>query len=127
MNPDLFLAILAMDSYNRGYDRGIKGISDTAPIGNATFFSMSDTRLGFAARNAGFFGIAYDWDGKRVISYRGTDGANDVWHGWTLGAGYTGADQAGLAMDFYQAASPSQGSIYGPADPNVILTGHSLG
>jgi hypothetical protein len=26
INRDLFLAILSMDSYNRGYDEGIKGL-----------------------------------------------------------------------------------------------------
>ncbi len=26
MNPDLFLAILAMDAYNRGYGAGIKNL-----------------------------------------------------------------------------------------------------
>lgn len=30
MNRDLFLAILAMDSYNRGYDAAITGLDESA-------------------------------------------------------------------------------------------------
>ena len=32
MNRDLFLAILSMDSYNRGYGQGITGLSNTGLI-----------------------------------------------------------------------------------------------
>ena len=35
ISDDLFLSILAMDSYNRGYDPGIAGLTGTS-IGNAT-------------------------------------------------------------------------------------------
>ena len=28
ISPDLFMAILAMDSYNRGYNFGISGLGD---------------------------------------------------------------------------------------------------
>ena len=38
ISKDLFLSILSMDAYNRGYNPGIEGLSD-APgtrIGNAT-------------------------------------------------------------------------------------------
>ncbi len=31
MNRDLFLAILSMDSYNRGYVQGIKGLDSPGP------------------------------------------------------------------------------------------------
>jgi len=36
MYTDLFNAILAMDSYNRGYNQGLLGLSDTGEIGDAT-------------------------------------------------------------------------------------------
>lgn len=86
MNRDLFLAILAMDSYNRGYDQGVllnpedstTGQNEAdRPIGNATII---DVPLPTGSASAGFYGIAYDMTGvagfapgETVISYRGTD------------------------------------------------------
>ena len=35
MNRDLFLAILSMDSYQRGYDVQLRGLSESGNIGNA--------------------------------------------------------------------------------------------
>ena len=35
MNKDVFLAILSVDSYGRGYNQGVKGLSDTGGIGNS--------------------------------------------------------------------------------------------
>jgi hypothetical protein len=105
MNRDLFLAILSMDSYNRGYGRGIKFTvgESTAPrnesgvqIGTAVVRAQSNVLDGSDAVNAGFYAIAYDMtgvagfvSGERVIAYRGTDGilAGDLLYGWTLGGG----------------------------------------
>jgi hypothetical protein len=45
MNRDLFLAILSMDSYNRGYGRGIKNLDvaiGQTRIGNATISDQVD-------------------------------------------------------------------------------------
>jgi hypothetical protein len=33
MNADVMRAILAIDSYNRGYGRGVNGIGDNAALG----------------------------------------------------------------------------------------------
>lgn len=33
MDPDLFLAILSMDSYNRGYEQSVNGLSESGKIG----------------------------------------------------------------------------------------------
>lgn len=81
---------------------------------------------------AGFYAVAYNWNGQKVISYRGTTfelGINtyrDVIQGWTLGLGFPDASQAQLAKQFYTSVTGQQ--IYGGAPPsNVILTGHSLG
>jgi hypothetical protein len=123
ISNDLFMAILAMDSYNRGYDPGIS-ISGTS-IGNATLRLQSDVQANSAERAAGFFAQSYTWNGQTVISYRGTDditgigpGASDRWRGWITGAGHlVPGGQAQLAIDFYNNA----------ASGNVILTGHSLG
>jgi hypothetical protein len=79
MNRDLFLAILSMDSYNRGYGEGITGLSESGRLGTAIIREPGeDEQEGWQA--AGFYAIAYDMtgvagfaDGERVISYRGTD------------------------------------------------------
>ena len=84
---ELFLAILSMDSYNRGYAAGIKDSGDEDPdglgqagsIGTATIGrNSSDLSTGTEPRvdiPAGFYAISYDLGGgKTVISYRGTDG-----------------------------------------------------
>ena len=93
ISKELMLAILAMDSYNRGYNAGIvdpngsaqKGLSLTGQIGNATINANSDV-LKDANGNrldvpASFFAISYSFGGnappglanQKVISYRGTD------------------------------------------------------
>lgn len=41
MNRDLFLAILALDSYNRGYESGI-ALPISIKIGNATLLPDSE-------------------------------------------------------------------------------------
>ncbi|MCB2077621.1 MAG: hypothetical protein KDE55_07975 [Novosphingobium sp.] len=81
MNRDLFLAILAMDSYNREYGAGI-GVTGTS-IGNADIISRTSLGIDQATYSgwqaAGFYAIAYDVSGvtgfgatEKVISYRGT-------------------------------------------------------
>ena len=105
MNRDLFLAILSMDSYNRGYGQGVKitigdastGVNEGGrQLGSATIILQSDVDAGRPGVNAGFYAIAYDMtgvagfaSGERVIAYRGTDGilAGDLLYGWTLGGG----------------------------------------
>jgi hypothetical protein len=136
ISNDLMLAILAMDSYNRGYGAGIDlgANSDTAGtrIGTAT---VTKNKGDEAAQSAGFYAIAYDWNGQKVIAYRGTDnptlradpiiGASDIVSGWVAAAGEP-TSQVGLALDFYQAVSGH--SVFDtPLPSNVILTGHSLG
>jgi hypothetical protein len=80
ISNDLFMAILAMDSYNRGYNEGL--IVNGNQIGNATLARQSDTLQGSAGVDASFFAQAYTINdtsidgltsGQTVISYRGTD------------------------------------------------------
>lgn len=112
ISPELFMAILSMDSYNRGYNPGISdgehvendvdlGLGDAVDtlVGNARIISRVSSDPDGEAQAAGFYAVAYDWNGETVISYRGTDNPNplaagsDFWNGWTLGAGFPQASQ----------------------------------
>ena len=86
MNRDLFIAILSMDSYNRGYGRSIKfSVGESTAdrtdfgvkIGQATVLNID---LPAGSKAAGFYALAYDMtgvagfaDGERVVAYRGSD------------------------------------------------------
>lgn len=84
LNRDVFLSLLALDAYNRGPGRAINELRvpaigpDGTPqeiikVGNAQIVSDSSAILGPSAQAAGFYAIAYDWNGETVISYRGTN------------------------------------------------------
>ncbi|QYU68928.1 hypothetical protein J4558_01960 [Leptolyngbya sp. 15MV] len=113
MNQELFLSLLALDSYNREYDANLPVNGDR--IGNARVldreaFSVDETQYA-VWQAAGFYAIAYEWNGETVISYRGTDNPSlwpnsDIWNGWTLGGGFADASQGGLALD---STPPSPG------------------
>lgn len=86
MNRDLFLAILSMDSYNRGYGPSliVFGPNNAGQsIGNAI---VKDIPLQADPEAVGFYGLAYDvsvvagfTDGETVIAYRGSEvGRSDV-------------------------------------------------
>jgi hypothetical protein len=141
ISKDLFLAILSMDAYNRGYGAGISDGGENDPdglggieshIGGATIVNQSNVAANSDAVNAGFYAIAYDWNGETVISYRGTDnpdffgtapGASDVWHGWVTGAGVQGS-QSELAFKFFKDVTGAD-ALQREAG-SAILTGHSL-
>lgn len=75
LKSDLMYAILAMDSYNRGYGSGIEGLDDSQSLGMFTVRAEASTELGATeVFNAGFYAIAYrNTANEVVISYRGTD------------------------------------------------------
>lgn len=132
ISKDLFLSILAMDSYNRGYDAGITGLGGAgSKIGSATTGQDAEQLLApSSAVAAGFYAVAYNTPYGQVISYRGTDNltvlgldGSDNWHGWTFGAGF-GTNQIDLAQAVYEAATHTD--VFS-SDGNAILTGHSLG
>ena len=152
MDSTLLRAILSMDAYNRGYNAGIKfgtlagDVSIDAPgtqIGNAVIY---DSRGDTTAQASNFYAVAYNYDSdgdgtgdEIIISYRGTDDplgtitesffGGDIWDGWTAGAGNQDAQQAELAVRFYQdvvdQVLPSPFTDY--TNNGIVLTGHSLG
>lgn len=108
-------AILAMDSYNRGYNPGIDfntydalGIvtkaSDelnTTHIGLATVVKSSAVFGAGVDSAIGFYAIAYSYGGGKVVSYRGTDGILlDSVFGFPIGGGLPCVAQAYMAFQF---------------------------
>ena len=64
ISKDLFLSILSMDAYNRGYNAGINGLSElsngTAKLGPVQVVaSLENFDLDEQAEAAGFYAIAY--------------------------------------------------------------------
>lgn len=80
MNPDVFLSLLALDSYNRGYGQNVGGLTNSGMIGNATILRQSNITENSDEVQAGFYAIAYQWQGQTVISYRGK--RFDLSSGW---------------------------------------------
>ena len=125
LSKDLWLALLSLDSYNRGYGAGLADGqgqkdddgNDTDGLGEAGSMlggaSVLDVDLPNGSQAAGFYAIAYDVpDIGRVIAYRGTDDTssltpdNDIVRGWIVGAGAWQATTASYAQQFYDNAKP---------------------
>ena len=130
MNPELMKAILAMDAYNRGYNAGIKfgtdpnnstAIDGVTQVGNAVVYQSANSS---AAQDISFYAIAYEYGGKTVISYRGTDDfsllGGDPYYGWGVGLGSAAGPQALMAFDFYNVVKACTAC-------DISLTGHSMG
>ncbi|HRY01895.1 MAG TPA: calcium-binding protein, partial [Beijerinckiaceae bacterium] len=119
------LAVLSLDSYNRGYGARVGELSDVngAALGNLSVINASAVLTDAGGKRldepAGFYAIAYNVngsavtgmaDGTKVISYRGTDnpslslseqsGGSDIANGWASATG-TMTAQANLAISFY--------------------------
>jgi hypothetical protein len=129
ISKELYLAILSMDAYNRGYGAGIAdgGKADTdglgeagSQIGQATVKAVD---LPIGAQAAGFYAVAYDDPTYgTIISYRGTDnpsiyasdvsGGADITLGWVAGVGNP-TDQTTMAINFFTAVAGSYGTIQG--------------
>lgn len=83
MTNELFLAILSMDAYNRGYGHGLDVVAAGASatnIGNATI-GLNSTELSAGipgGQAASFFAQSYTWGNQKVIAYRGTDANPDI-------------------------------------------------
>ena len=115
MNPDVFLSLLALDSYNRGYGQNVGGLTNSGMIGNATILRQSNITENPDEVQAGFYAIAYQWQGQTVISYRGTNFPKevtlsevndaidkDIGEGWSIFTGLGSNSQPLLAQEFYR-------------------------
>ncbi|MBY0565630.1 MAG: hypothetical protein K2P58_15780 [Hyphomonadaceae bacterium] len=123
MDRNVFLSILAMDSYHRA---------------ELTLPRMLGGNIGGALQigrfeDGEFAAVAYNWGGETIISYRGTDNADffdirsDVWSGWVNGAGIVApGSQAWQAIEFYKTVT-GKPDIFSGAATNTTLVGHSLG
>lgn len=128
MSNELFHAILAMDAYDRGYGAKLTGLSDAigTKLGNATVIGSAGDA---AAQADGFYAIAYELNGQKIVSYRGTDDttifsrSSDLWNGWVQGAGIL-STQSEDAIRFYERIA---GKSVFEHNPGVVTTGHSLG
>ena len=127
MSQNLFTAILAMDSYNRGYNTGVN-LGENTQIGTASISNQLLDQALLSAKTAGFFAFAYTYNGETVISYRGTDnqtsatdqiaGGSDLDDDLLTGGLGLASGQTALALDFYArvtGANPHDAAASGVA------------
>ena len=138
ISKDLFLAILSMDAYNQGYNKGID--HGKIQIGSATINKDSQEvfrdpnvtpETPTIAQAVSFYAVAYDVPGARVdglsdttvISYRGTDERGSEFFGTDFPLSFAGDrrdPQIELAHKFFK-------SVDDATTNSLHLTGHSLG
>ena len=141
ISKELLLSLLSMDAYNRGYDAGIRNLSDVPNmlVGDVKVLkTINELPEPFKtdAKDAGFYTIAYEvtdgaaiegFDtGDVIISYRGTDDMGSELLLTDLVDIITYGDysnpQFALASHFYEQVRASTDGAH-----DVVLTGHSLG
>jgi pimeloyl-ACP methyl ester carboxylesterase len=121
---DLFLAILAMDAYNRGYNTGLtlpgtQGLGGT--IGAGTVIASNASQ---AAQDASYYSIAYQIGDQVFIAYRGTQIdqiVNTAINAYPVAIGLPDSPQSELAAQFYKDVSAANPGA------NITLIGHSSG
>ena len=100
-STDLIYAILAMDSYNRGYGSGVTDLNLGDRIGKWSILTDAEAELESSAFDNGFYAIAFTNSQTKgvVASFRGTDapfldddqrGASDPHTGYGLAFGLPG-------------------------------------
>ena len=136
MNNDVLMALLSLDSYNRGYEARLTGLGvNSASIGDFSILTDSTARLDptYNTQAANFYAVAYQNSstGETVISYRGTDNlSEDAFNSYAIGMGDPLKPQGTLAVRFYKSVVGQDGSgnlIDNPLTANITLVGHSLG
>ncbi len=111
MDPqtELFLAILAMDAYNRNPANGTL-VASRFPGGNnigSTQLGAANFVLGTVDNSTDFLATAWNWNGQYVVAYRGTvfsliDFFKEAYNGYGVGAGSALGPQAQESIKFYQ-------------------------
>jgi fermentation-respiration switch protein FrsA (DUF1100 family) len=124
---NLFLSILALDAYNRGYGSGFEdddlGETIGTMIGQASILGHTDSTPGSPDREAGFYAVAYQIGSQTVISYRGTDSAGELFSDDApIISGFYNDDAVYQATKFYDTVRDQVGD-----NARITLTGHSLG
>ena len=111
MTNDLLLALLSMDAYHQGFGAAIPDVGTN--IGGASVIAANSLSLspelqaalatdGFAATAYSMTGTGTNLDGAIVISYRGSEDANDYLNDFQLTVGEL-AGQTLLAAKYYFA------------------------
>ena len=68
ISKDLLLAILSMDAYNQGYSPGL--VHGKSQIGTATISNRSSSLANSPEVAAGFYAVAYQWNGDTIMASR---------------------------------------------------------
>lgn len=122
MQRDLMLAILAMDTYHRGYAPGVlaiggSSVGEAALLADSAILDEADNRD--VAQAIGFYAQAYQYQGETIIAFRGTD---DI----------TTTSFACIIVDILGTPFPEiTGPILGPGSPDLAYgfgtgAGHPL-
>lgn len=135
-NTNLAYALLALDSYNRGYGTSVRDTDDPDnlddPIDEAKIgdWVVIDSKKDAEAEAIGCYAIAYrnETTGEIVIAYRGTDNPSvDILQGYGIAIGSPTNPQAIMAMEFFNAVTGRVPGTEPGSFPNVVVTGHSMG
>ncbi|MCP4188063.1 MAG: hypothetical protein GY763_10730 [Gammaproteobacteria bacterium] len=124
VSNELMYAILAMDSYNRGYGAGINVSGPqigTAVIGDDSLILNSDPNDPNRVDEAvDFYAATYNYNGQTVISYRGTDDrTSDIDYGYAIGFGLPGGAQDTMALQFYKQVAGKESMGEDPRESNI--------
>ena len=72
---NIHLAILAMDTYHRRINSGLKNLSEAGlnNVGGARVILDSEANNSELEGSIGFYAVKYQTDGETIYGYRGTD------------------------------------------------------
>lgn len=128
MSKDLEMSVLSLDSYNRGYNSKIYGVSTAfsgfSLLQRSDLTDLDSISYGFMA--ASYASSTYG----TIISFRGTDqiigAGGDLVNGWLTGGGLSSYGQTIFAERFYNTVT-GRNPFSDDGPTQVTFTGHSLG